>query len=638
MDPLALRAAVHELAERVKGRTVRRAGLIHPDELGLWLDAPGDKDILVLAAWPGAPHVRLDRGARFDRRLTDQLANAPDLLAGSQIIHIDTTGFERVLHIGLQPFTSDPPARTVDIFFELVSRTPFVVVTADEVIVAAVRAPGTRRPDERAMERGAPYHLPFRLGPPAGMPDARTALTALLEGDLPGAETPGSAGDRPPATRSAPTHPTEAPIWVEQVARKLRGVPRERLAAFLAGARDASQAAERLASFRGPLAIETGPGQPPILVPVAHSPGRSADPGQPAGESPLAVIALWARRRMEHERTVRLAAAIGAALRAEKKRIERTRERLTGDVSGLGNPAELRRRAEALLANLHRVAHGTRRVQVPDPYGGEAPIVIELDPRRSPAGNAEAFFQAARKAERAREHLEARRRTQDERARVLAEAESRLERESSEPAGLIECARELIAAGIARGDLERIVGAWTADEESPGRGTRTSGPTPAGVRAKGKATPVRVPYRAYALDAGWEMWIGRSAADNDVLTHKLARPHDVWMHAHGAAGSHVVLRRTDGARIVPPRAIIEAAASAAAFYSQARHSRLVPVIVTEKRYVRKPRGSPPGTASCLREKTVMAAPRRPSGAQAEEGEEDKGSRSRPAKPKRGERG
>jgi predicted ribosome quality control (RQC) complex YloA/Tae2 family protein len=58
--------------------------------------------------------------------------------------------------------------------------------------------------------------------------------------------------------------------------------------------------------------------------------------------------------------------------------------------------------------------------------------------------------------------------------------------------------------------------------------------------------------------------------------------------------------------------VIEAAASYAAFFSQARNSRMVPVIVTEKRYVRKPRRSPPGMAVCLREKTVMAAPRRPS--------------------------
>jgi predicted ribosome quality control (RQC) complex YloA/Tae2 family protein len=125
-----------------------------------------------------------------------------------------------------------------------------------------------------------------------------------------------------------------------------------------------------------------------------------------------------------------------------------------------------------------------------------------------------------------------------------------------------------------------------------------------------------LPYRAYALGGGWEVWVGRSSADNDTLTHELARPHDLWLHAQGAAGSHVILRRGDGSPAQPPPAVLEAAAAAAAFFSQAQHSRLVPVLVTEKRYVRKPRRSPPGTAACLREKTVMVAPRRPAGGEA----------------------
>jgi hypothetical protein len=35
------------------------------------------------------------------------------------------------------------------------------------------------------------------------------------------------------------------------------------------------------------------------------------------------------------------------------------------------------------------------------------------------------------------------------------------------------------------------------------------------------------------------------------------------------------------------------------------------VIVTRKKYVRKPRKGPPGLALCTHEKTVMVAPREP---------------------------
>ena len=61
----------------------------------------------------------------------------------------------------------------------------------------------------------------------------------------------------------------------------------------------------------------------------------------------------------------------------------------------------------------------------------------------------------------------------------------------------------------------------------------------------------------------------------------------------------------------PPREIIAAAAAIAAWHSKARNSKLVPVAYTEKRYVRKPRKSPVGTAMMLREKVLMVEPRVP---------------------------
>ena len=106
------------------------------------------------------------------------------------------------------------------------------------------------------------------------------------------------------------------------------------------------------------------------------------------------------------------------------------------------------------------------------------------------------------------------------------------------------------------------------------------------------------------------MLIGRNNDGNDYLTHHLARPEDYWFHVHGAAGSHVVLRRGKG-KNEPSKATVEEVASWAAFYSQARTAGRVPVIVTRKKYVRKPRKGPPGLALCTNEKTVMAKPREP---------------------------
>jgi len=118
--------------------------------------------------------------------------------------------------------------------------------------------------------------------------------------------------------------------------------------------------------------------------------------------------------------------------------------------------------------------------------------------------------------------------------------------------------------------------------------------------------------RVYELPGGWIVWVGRSARQNDELSHRRASQKDLWFHARGAQGSHTVLRISSG-KGEPPREILEMTASIAAFHSKARNSKLVPVAYCEKRYVRKPRGAPVGTASIMREKVLMVEPKEPAG-------------------------
>jgi predicted ribosome quality control (RQC) complex YloA/Tae2 family protein len=307
-------------------------------------------------------------------------------------------------------------------------------------------------------------------------------------------------------------------------------------------------------------------------------------------------MAAWARLRLDHERAVALRTQIARGLRAEREKVRRAAGRLARDRSKIGDAAAQRRFGEALLANLGEVPRGASAVVLRNPYGEPPEIEVELDPRRSPAANAEAYFRSARRAERAAEHLAARERALAERDRELARGLERLDEAGDD--ALPALLRDLGRAGLLAADLTSA---------APADGKKAEGPR--APRDGERAT--RLPYRSYELGGGWEAWVGRSNADNDVLTHRLARPHDLWFHVHGASGSHVILRRSDGARGEPPASVVQAAAACAAFFSRARHSRLVPVIVTEKRYVRKPRSSPPGTAACLRERTMMVEPVRP---------------------------
>ncbi len=100
--------------------------------------------------------------------------------------------------------------------------------------------------------------------------------------------------------------------------------------------------------------------------------------------------------------------------------------------------------------------------------------------------------------------------------------------------------------------------------------------------------------------------VGRGARHNDDLTFHHSRPDDIWLHARHAAGAHVILRWTRPER--PPAADLEEAAILAANHSGARGAGTVPVDWTRRKWVRKPRGAPPGAVIPDRVQTVFVAP------------------------------
>ena len=122
--------------------------------------------------------------------------------------------------------------------------------------------------------------------------------------------------------------------------------------------------------------------------------------------------------------------------------------------------------------------------------------------------------------------------------------------------------------------------------------------------------------RTYVTSDGWDVWVGRSNTENDLITHRMSNPHDFWFHVVGAPGSHVILRRPTRNSKPKPKTLVEAA-QIAAFFSKARKQTRVPVIYTERKFVSKPRNGKPGQALCTREREIMVRPVDPSTGPAE---------------------
>jgi predicted ribosome quality control (RQC) complex YloA/Tae2 family protein len=104
---------------------------------------------------------------------------------------------------------------------------------------------------------------------------------------------------------------------------------------------------------------------------------------------------------------------------------------------------------------------------------------------------------------------------------------------------------------------------------------------------------------------GFDILVGTSARANDLVTFRQAGPDDLWLHARGAPGSHVVLK-TAGRE--PPTDTLRFAARLAARHSQLRRSGRVEVDYTPRKFVRRIPNSPPGLVTYREERTISVDP------------------------------
>ncbi len=252
----------------------------------------------------------------------------------------------------------------------------------------------------------------------------------------------------------------------------------------------------------------------------------------------------------------------------EIRRLEKLSGNIAGDIDGAERAGEMRHFGNLLVTYRHLMKPGLERLSVKD-FSGDREVTIPLDPAKSPDENIQLYFKRAKKGERGLLLIRNRRRAVE---RELRERRSAVEETSrlEDPDALLSLLPPL-----------------------PGRGRREEEQTR---------------FRSFELDRRHTILVGRNDKENDLLTHRIAAPGDLWFHAQGSPGSHVILK---GATPSTPKRLIETAAAVAAFYSKARHSTTVPVVCAEKRYVRKPRKSKPGTAVCLRSRTIFVRPALP---------------------------
>ena len=274
----------------------------------------------------------------------------------------------------------------------------------------------------------------------------------------------------------------------------------------------------------------------------------------------------------------RLARALGKAIDRLARRIAAVR----GDLARIAVADELAARAQLFVAEASRAPRGATKLLASDwSSGAEVRVELALDPAKSAREQIDAMFKRARRLK--------------EGARI---GEARLAEALTAMRGLTAVLDALPNAP----DLVAIAALTARARAAAPKDFREAGGAQDAGRAKRRAEP-RPPFRLFIGSGEARILVGRGADHNDDLTFHVARPHDLWLHAKGRAGAHVIVPLAKGASC--PADLLVDAAHLAAHFSEAREETVTEVEYTPRRYLRKPRGSAPGFVVVSREKVIV---------------------------------
>lgn len=232
------------------------------------------------------------------------------------------------------------------------------------------------------------------------------------------------------------------------------------------------------------------------------------------------------------------------------------------------------RYGELIKGNISVIMKGTDHVELTDYFDDRLPtITIPLDPVKSAQRNMDDYFRKHRKFLAAEREIKPR----------IERAQHSLER--------------------LRQELKQIEqGTWIPPVMSSAQ--LNAAITVRATTGKGHlATDQRRgPFRRFTSTDGLPIFVGRNARENDELTFGLAQSDDLWLHARGTPGSHVVVRLGKG--VDPPQETLRDAALLALLYSDLKKSGKGDVVYTRRKWVKKARGQAPGAVVVTQEKSL----------------------------------
>lgn len=575
LDAVFLSALRTELDGQLRGMKIDKVQQPEADQIVLSLRGPGGSSRLLLSAGTGDARVHLT-DASFENPASPPMfcMLLRKHLSGARIRSVTQPPLERVADLALDCVDSLGENSKKHLIVELMGRYSNIILTdQDGRIVDCLRRVDTLMSELRQVLPGLFYRLP-----PAQ--DKRDPLK-ITDGEF------SDLLNRAPADREADKWLLEtftglSPLVCREIVSRGYGETDTRLKAV--HDRDGGVALRR-AFFDLTDDIRAGRFAPIMLLGDDGKPfdfsyteitqyGGALQQETPGSFSEL--LDAFYTRRFALERMRQRSQALNKTIRTAHDRTQRKLENQRLELQQTAGRDRLREFGDMITAQLHLLKKGMASFRTVDYYSEDGrEIDIRLDPLKTPQQNAAKYYKDYAKARNAEAILNEQIAAGEKELVYLKSVLEELARAESER-DLQEIRSELAQTGYVK-------------VQKTGKKEKTS-----------ETLPMR-----FVSGSGLTIFAGRNNVQNETLTHRLAFKTDVWLHAQKIPGSHVIVASNGG---VPDDAVLEEAAAIAAYYSQARDSKKVPVDYALVKYVKKIPGGRPGMVTYTEYKTIIAAP------------------------------
>lgn len=561
LDAFTLSALVDEFMDTLVGGRVQDSLGVDEDSIGLEIYAQHRRRYLYMSADSSVPRVHLvpDRLRRGVAKPSTVGLLFRRYVEGAVIAHVSQPAWERVLQIDLQGAEGD-----VSIIVEPMERRSNLLLVQNGVILDCMRRVGA---DENRYRVSLPNH-PYIAPPP--QTGKLNPLTLTLDGMM------GIFAQNDDPKKKAHQLLTARVLGASPLVAKEVVYRASASTETKAGEIDPAALFDALTSLVEPLSR------------------RDWQPGIAEGERGIMAFSVYPLQSVEGWRRVESVSdaltqfysapvgedAYNAAKKPIHEELKEGKAKLEGRLASLRRSLKdeserelLKQSGELILAYQYAIAKG--QTELVAQYDLDAPALsIRLDTDLTPLENAQRYFDKYNRAKRALDDVPG----------LIEEAEHDLDFLNQ-----LETDLQLAANWT---EIDEVV--QTLQAKGMWRGK------PAQKIGGQKTAPIRV-----VTGDGFIIWVGRNSRQNEIVTFDKGSPMDLWLHARGVAGAHVIIK-FDG-RPIPER-VIDGAAALAAYYSASRGEGKVIVDVTERRYVRKIKGGAVGMVTYRNETTRTVTP------------------------------